>query len=192
MANKQLPNSPRRFRSLADLPPEPGLEESPLLEIPGAKELKRGALGALKEAGVPEVAVEAADILIPESPEGVSSSVKKAGKAISRLGSDDFKRAQKGHQDVKDMLRRSMPAPEPKAAPGGTLDYSKMNPPKDPSKRVPRSEVDSMGRYHTLELSEGLTQDRMESLEKLKQRNPARYQEVIKKWREKGILQEVE
>lgn len=190
MADK-LPYSPRKYRSLADLPPEPGIEESPLLEIPGAKELKRKALGALRDSGVPEVAVETTDLLLPESLEGLSQTFKKAGKAaVAGIVSKDFRKAQDGHSAVHKMLEE-MNGLKSSAPQERVLDYSKFNS-KDPSKRVARSEQDAHGRFHTLELSEGLTQDKMESLERLRERNPERYKQVIAKWRAKGILPDQE
>lgn len=196
---KQLPNSPRKFRSLADLPPEEGLEESPLVEIPGMKEVKRSALGGMRDAGVPEVAVDVADVLIPEAPDGVMGSGKKAmravGKAKKALSKADdvaaaqYAKNQHGHEEVKKMLGLSSDAPDLSKAAAKvdaprTINYGNLD--KDPAKRIPRGEVHE-GKFRPVE-SEALSQDRMESLERLKKRNPDRYQTVIKKWKEKGIL----
>lgn len=196
MPTKQLPNSPRKFRSLSDLPPEKGLEEAPLFEVPGLKELKRKALGSLKDAGVPEVAVEAADVLVPDGPD-MSAMAKKAGKAMKAMAKSedkvknaDYEKAQEGHRRVREMLGLDSSAPDMEAklkSKERVLDYGNFD--KDPTKRIPRTEVkgDDTGKLRTLE-NEALTQDRMESLERLKERNPDRYQKVIAKWRAKGIL----
>lgn len=177
----------KKKMTLDDLPPEEGLEESPFFEAPGAKEAKKKLFDRMRDAGMPEIMVEAADIGIPESLEGMATKAVQFGRKIGKgIG---MMRASGGSKEIDDILasvKGKAEMPEVKSA-ERVLDYSKFE--KDPTKSMPRTKVSGSQGLQTIE-NEALTQDRMASLEKLKDRNPKRYQEVIAKWREKGILPE--
>lgn len=178
----------KKKMTLADLPPEPGIEESPLLEIPGAKEAKRKAFGRMKEAGVPEIAVEAADVMIPESLEGAAGKMAEGMRGIKKAMAvgKDYKKAMKGHDEVKRMLEASAGIKKPaEQAVERTLNYEKLG---NPAHKIPRGEVTKEG-YKALQ-NEGQAQDLMESLAKLERRDPEAHKKAVARLKAKGVLPE--